>query len=96
MVAVRLLLETGLAKVILPEIICAKSNCAEDTRRMERVLALLNRLESPSFPLALAALLREFVDSRGAAAVCGRWKLSCDDSSRVEWLIHNDGALRRA
>ncbi len=90
-VAVRLLLETGLAKAVLPEIVCE-----ERPERIERTLALLERLELPGFALALAALLREFVDACGAADVCARWKLSCKESMRVEWLVRNDGVLRGA
>ncbi|MBN2296700.1 MAG: CCA tRNA nucleotidyltransferase [Pirellulales bacterium] len=90
-VAVWLLLETGLAKVILPEIVCE-----ERPERIERTLSLLKRFDKPSFALALAALLREFVDARGAAGVCSRWKLSCSDSSRVEWLIGCGDVLRDA
>ncbi len=90
-VAVRLLLETGMAQAILPEIVCP-----EEPQRIEPTLALLERLAEPSFPLALAALLREFVDGRGALGVCRRWKLSTSDSSRVVWLIRGGGALRKA
>ena len=90
-VAVRLLLETGLARAILPEIVYP-----EEPRRIEPTLALLERLAEPSFPLALAALLREFVDGRGALDVCRRWKLSTSDSLRVAWLIRGGGVLRKA
>ncbi len=90
-VAVRLLLETGLAGAVVPEIVCP-----QEPQRIEPTLALLERLAEPSFPLALAALLGEFVDGRGAAAVCRRWKLSCSDSSRIEWLVRSGGVPRQA
>jgi tRNA nucleotidyltransferase/poly(A) polymerase len=90
-VAVRLLLETGLAKVVLPEIVFD-----DQPERIECTLSILSRFEEPGFPLALAALLREFVDSRDAVAVCRRWKLSNGDTSRVKWLISSEGVLPRA
>lgn len=89
--AVRLLLETGLAGAILPEI-AGK----DDRGRMERTLALLERFKGPTFPLALAGLLREFVDRKGARAVCRRWKLSNGDTARVAWLIASGGVLPKA
>ena len=90
-VAVRLLLETGLAVAILPEI------AGKDDRvRMERTLAILKRFNEPTFPLALAGLLREFVDRKGALGVCRRWKLSNSDTARVAWLIKSGGILPKA
>ena len=90
-VAVRLLLQTGLAKSILPEIIQT-----EDAVRLERALAVLERFDSPSFPLALAGLLREFAGVEGALDVCRRWKLSNDDTRRIAWLIGSFGVLPQA
>lgn len=89
--AVRLLIETGLAAAILPEIIAPH---APD--RIARTLAVLTNLQAPSFPLALAALLQEFADSKKARAVCRRWKLSNDDTDRTAWLVANYGVLPRA
>ena len=50
--AVRLLLETGLAAAILPEIV---PHDAEQAEGLERTLATLDRLAGPALPLALAA-----------------------------------------
>lgn len=89
--AVRLLLETGLARAVLPEIMCA-----DEPERIERASALLQRLHEPAFPLALAGLLREFIDERGALAVCRRWKLSSSETARIGWLIRSGGTLEKA
>lgn len=82
--AVRLLVETGLAGAVLPEIV------PTDTRRresLERALAVLAQLREPGFPLALATLLGEFVNRADAHEVCLRWKLSNKETYRVDWLI---------
>ena len=50
--AVRLLLETGLARAVLPEIVRE-----DQPERIERVSALLQRLHAPTFPLALGVLV---------------------------------------
>ena len=60
--AVRLLLETGLAAAVLPEIVPADD---AGRQRLERALAVLERLSHPGFPLALAALLDGLADAAG-------------------------------
>ena len=71
---VRLLLETGLAAEVLPEIVPRDE---ARRRRLDDTLDLLARLGGEcGFPLALAALLYPWVDAVGAAAVCRRWRLS--------------------
>lgn len=90
--AVRLLLATGLAEVILPEIVPAEDAGKESPD----TLAILGHLQQPGFPLALAALLCPFVDHLGAEQICQRWKLSNQDADRVCWLIEHQTALNRA
>ncbi|MEE8451335.1 MAG: CCA tRNA nucleotidyltransferase [Thermoguttaceae bacterium] len=82
--AVRLLVETGLAGILLPEIVPADDRRRESYRR---ALAVLGRLREPGFPLALATLLGEFVNMDDAHEVCLRWKLSNKETDRVDWLI---------
>ena len=91
--AVRLLLETGLAAVILPEVVPAGE---ADRRRLEETLSVLERLEQPGFPLALAALLHPVVDPARAGRVCRQWRLSNRQTDRVCWLIEHHGRLRHA
>ncbi|MCA9101074.1 MAG: hypothetical protein KDA63_07995, partial [Planctomycetales bacterium] len=52
--ALELLRETGLLVIVMPE----AAPLVEDARRWNATLAVLERLEDPSFGLALAALLR--------------------------------------
>jgi len=91
--AVRLLLETGLAAAVLPEIVPADD---AQRRRLERILTVLDRLRQPSFPLALAALLDELVDAAGAQAVCRRWRLSNKEIDRLGRLVEHRAALQGA
>ena len=82
-VGVRLMLETGLADQLLPEIVPC------DDR-----VSLLSRLGAEAgFPLALAALLSPCVDVAGAVAVCRRWRLSNKETGRVRWLVAHRDAL---
>jgi poly(A) polymerase len=115
--AVRLLLATELARVVLPEILGAEetgtgsepigrfpaeSRSGEATvplsstpaRGLDRRLAVMEQLRAPGFPLALAALLCEIVDARGARDVCRRWRLSNEQTDRVGWLVAHQGALQ--
>ena len=91
--AVRLLLESGLAAAVLPEIIPADQS---GQRRLESTLTVLDRLREPGFPLALAALLYPVVDPAGADRVCKRWRLSNRQTNRVRWLVRHHAALEHA
>jgi poly(A) polymerase len=88
--AVRLLLETGLATAVLPEIVPGSPT---QQARIDDSLAVLGHLDGPGFPLALAALLCRWVDPSGANAVCRRWRLSNRHTDRVTWLVGHHGAL---
>lgn len=89
---VRLLVETGLASVILPEIVPADGSSAA----LEQALGTLERLEVPSFALALAALVCGFVDGRGVRAIGRRWKLALRDVARAAWLVQHRPLLELA
>lgn len=91
--AVRLLLETGLAAAVLPEIV---SNDATTSARIDETLAVIEELANSGFPLALASLLRGWVDAAGAGELCRRWKLSNRQTDRVTWLIEHRTALADA
>jgi len=91
--AVRLLLETGLAAAVLPEIVPTDQS---GKRRLESTLAVLERLREPGFTLALAALLCPVVDPAGADRVCKRWRLSNRQTNRVRWLVRHQAALEHA
>jgi len=91
--AVRLLVETGLAAAILPEIVPADE---AGRRRLDDTLATIDRFEEPSFPLVLAALLYAQVDRTQAVDVCRRWRLSNKETDRVCWLVEHHAALKGA
>ncbi len=90
---VQLLLDTGLADVLLPEIV---PHDAATRTLLHADLAVLGRLAAPSFPLALAALLHR----RGGAAairdVGRRWRLANREADRAAWLVAHLPLLQRA
>jgi poly(A) polymerase len=88
--AIRLLLETGLAAVVLPEVVPADPR---GHKRLEETLCVLERLRRPRFALALAALLHRHVDKPQALDVCRRWRLSNHETRRVGWLVEHRAAL---
>jgi len=92
-VGVRGLIRTGLAAAILAEVV---PHDESQRQRLEQTLAILDGLEGPSFPLALAALLSLWVDPAGAASVGRRWRLSNQQTFRTAWLIEHRGVLGKA
>ncbi|MFQ3593457.1 MAG: CCA tRNA nucleotidyltransferase [Gemmataceae bacterium] len=72
-IALQLMVEAGLAAVILPEWDAS-------------TLPLLDRLPEPSFVLALAVLLHP-LGTKVARQVAQRLRLSNDDRERLEWLV---------
>jgi tRNA nucleotidyltransferase/poly(A) polymerase len=91
--AVRLLLDTGLANAVLPEIVPADEDGEE---ALARSLAVLARLEGPSLPVALAALLVNRVDRDNAEEICRRWRLSNKEINTTGWLLGHHDSLRDA
>jgi tRNA nucleotidyltransferase/poly(A) polymerase len=90
---IRLLIQTGLAEVVLPEIVPQDDR---KQRQLEYALSVLDRLKDPGFPLALAALVCAMVDAAATEDVCRRWRLSNKDTDRAGWLVENREALRGA
>lgn len=91
--AVRLLLATGLAEAVLPEIVPSDDAGRE---RLDRSLDVLEVLPGPGFPLALAALLCRSVDAKGAAEIGRRWRLSNEERDRCTWLVEHHRSLAGA
>lgn len=89
---VQLLVETGLAAAILPEL----NTAPEAKERLLLTLAILSQLREPTFPLALTALLHLWVDPAEAEAVCRRWRLSNHQTQRVCWLVRHHASLEAA
>ncbi len=90
---VRLLVELGLAPVVLPELV---ANDETSRARTEHGLGVLGRLHDPDFPLALAALLSEQADAAAVRAVGLRWKLSNKETDEAAWLAEHCDALSGA
>jgi poly(A) polymerase len=97
-----MLRETGLLAAVLPELapgpdgapVTSTGRNADEA--WVETLELLTVLGEPSFPLALAALVREYVDAAGAQQICRRWKLSNVETQRVSWLVAEQNALLHA
>ena len=87
---VRLLLQTGLAAEILPEMVF------QDPSSQEQVLAVLDRLPQASFARSLAVLLHGRVEADGAWQIAKRWRMSNRDADRVAWLLAHYNALAGA
>lgn len=103
--ALRDLHRTGLLEVVLPEIRLIEPQDDESLSAggpWARTLAVAARLESPAFPTALAALLREIAlasdlsPAELGATVCRRWKLSTDELEDVCSLLRDEPLVRRA
>ncbi len=91
--AVRLMLDCGLAEPLWPEILPGDG---PRRQRLDRGLAVLDRLDQPGFPLALAALICELVDPDAAREICRRWRLSNQETQRAVWLVGHRTALQGA
>jgi tRNA nucleotidyltransferase/poly(A) polymerase len=87
---VELLLETGLAAEILPELVL------QDRSSREHALAVLDRLPQATFPCSLAVLFHGRVEPDGAREIAKRWRMSNHDADRAAWLLANYDALSRA
>jgi tRNA nucleotidyltransferase/poly(A) polymerase len=99
--ALRLAEDSGLLRVILPEVSpAAQGESAVAT--WEQTLRVLEILSSTSFTLAMAALLcsagaRDADESaRLAEQACRRWRLSNDEIARITWLVEHQRNLVRA
>jgi len=97
--AVRLLRECRLLAEILPESrdTFGESQKDGETDAWQRTVDALAALQSPSFPLALAALIREIClyaerslgesTAEVAQRIARRWKLSNDELRTTRWLV---------
>ena len=97
--AIVLLREVGLLDVILPELAMANepARITATGRPADEAwitaLRVLEVLSAPRFSLALAALLRPFVDAAASYEICRRWKLSNQETQDACWLVANQTAL---
>jgi tRNA nucleotidyltransferase/poly(A) polymerase len=104
--ALELLLRSGLLAVIWPEAAAlapAAGKEASPDPRWRRALAVLAALVEPSFPVALAAVVRETVASGEPEALAAavetlflRWRLSNEERDVAQWALAHEQELRRA
>ncbi len=90
---VRLLVELGLAEAVLPEIVPGDET---SQARVEHALGVLGRLQTPGFPLALAALLAQQANAATVGEVGLRWKLANKETDEAAWLLEHREALTGA
>jgi poly(A) polymerase len=86
--AIELLGDVGLLAAILPELSAARASGS-----LGETYRVLDRLEQPSFSLALAALLHDTITPAVSYEICRRWKLSNRDSQQVRWLAEHHDTL---
>jgi poly(A) polymerase len=90
---VRMLVESHLGAAILPEV---RGGGQPDRKRLERTLAVLDRLDGPQFPLAFAVVLAPSVDVAAAEQIGRRWRLANKEIDRLGWLLRHHGSLDAA
>ncbi len=93
-----LLRDVGLLSVLLPQVAAWAD---ADSAGWERTGAVLDALQSPTFPLALAALLHGLdgaaeVAARQTEEIARAWRLSNHDVFRAAWLVANQRVLDQA
>ncbi len=104
--AVELLRESNLLDVILPEsrdfaVDEEAGRTAGDLTAWERTLRILDALQSPSFSITLAALVRHLGDRDAPhdaliETVGGRWRLSSDEIERAAWARRHESLVCQA
>lgn len=97
--AMQLLADSRLLTVILPEAASWQLNTVPPARTTwEQTLSILARLQDPSFPVALAAVLRGLIDDDLGMleSICRRWKLSNEEADAIRWLLQHEPMIRNA
>lgn len=94
----RLLIDSGLAAAILPELF-SPSRQDIPPEDLEAMLDVLGRLDAPGFPLAFAVVLSLGAAAETAKRIGRRWRLAKYEIERAAWLLDHrrslDGANRR-
>jgi len=97
--AVELLIKTGLLPNLLPESERIASGDSEIASALQQMLAMLEQLELPSFPAALATILR-CIQRTGTAVqarqVGQRWRLANLETASVARLLDLEATIREA
>lgn len=88
--AVRELLRLNLLKPVLPEM------AALDESGFEVRCGVLSRLNSPSLPLALAALLPREATNPAGSRIARRLKFTSDEAKTTDWLLDHFALINSA
>ncbi|REJ67000.1 MAG: CCA tRNA nucleotidyltransferase [Planctomycetota bacterium] len=89
--AIELMRSTGLLPVVVPHAVAEL-----DDEHWRETLALLDALERPSFPTALAALLLDTGKPELVGEVNRHWRLANKEVGRSEWLMTHAEVLAAA
>jgi poly(A) polymerase len=91
---IELLDDVGLLAPILPDV-CGVRDAADPARAHDWAitLAVLDGLDDPSFPLALAALVHRLLSEKKTVALGAELKLSTAEIRRAAWLVANYQSL---
>lgn len=90
MEGVRLLRESGLWHVILPEM--DPGNDAAE-QQWKANLEILDKLKKPNFPLAFTALARGLIEPARVTSLCRRLRMANHQSDKIRWLLENEKSL---
>jgi tRNA nucleotidyltransferase/poly(A) polymerase len=85
-----LLIDSGLAAAILPEVTAALKG---DAGLWRRTLDVLGRLDQPGFPLAMAVTVSSALTDTQAQDLGVSWRLSNKEIDRIVWLLKHHGSL---
>ncbi len=91
--AVRLVLDSGLAAAILPEIVPVDD---AGRARLQQSLDVLGHLQGPNLALGLAVLFAGRVSPSDAKEMCRRWRLSNKETATIDWVLAHHEALHDA
>ncbi len=91
--AVRLVLDSGLAAAVLPEIVPVDDAGRE---RLRQSLDVLGHLQEPNLALGLVVLFAGRVSPRDAKEMCRRWRLSNKETATIDWVLTHHEALHDA
>ncbi len=101
--AVELLVASGLMPVVFPELSSIVPATPADAPSIawQTTMSIVRCLQTPSFSVALAALVREAFrdESRGTADIeplCRRLKLTVADRKETEFLLRHESEIRTA
>lgn len=100
---VELLRQSRLLPILIPELDALDAESAANSARSAGVrwtdlLELLESLANPTFPQAMATLIRSVHadDAEACPRICSRWRLSTDESERTAWMLQNEAFVRQA